>query len=281
MKVIKEIDKMKTYARIIKKDNKLIGFVPTMGCFHEGHLSLMKAARKQTDVVITSVFVNKVQFGPKEDYEAYPRDLEKDENLAKGSGTDVMFCPTTEDMYPSGFSSYVDVEGLTDDLCGKSRPGHFRGVTTVVAKLFEIVKPDIAYFGEKDAQQAFVIQKMVDDLNMDVTLKIMPTVREEDGLAMSSRNVFLSDAERKEAPMLYKALKLAEDMVNSGEKDSKQIIKKIKSFIQENTSSTIDYVSMVDASSLKSVSKITGKVLVALAVFFKETRLIDNIIVEI
>jgi len=272
MKVIKEIDKMKTYARIIKKDNKLIGFVPTMGCFHEGHLSLMKAARKQTDVVITSVFVNKVQFGPKEDYEAYPRDLEKDENLAKGSGTDVMFCPTTEDMYPSGFSSYVDVEGLTDDLCGKSRPGHFRGVTTVVAKLFEIVKPDIAYFGEKDAQQAFVIQKMVDDLNMDVTLKIMPTVREEDGLAMSSRNVFLSD---------YKALKLAEDMVNSGEKDSKQIIKKIKSFIQENTSSTIDYVSMVDASSLKSVSKITGKVLVALAVFFKETRLIDNIIVEI
>ena len=280
MKVIKEIDKMKTYAKIIKKDNKLIGFVPTMGSFHEGHLSLMRTARKQTDVVITSVFVNKMQFGPKEDYEAYPRDLEKDENLAKGSGTDVMFCPTTEDMYPSGFSTHVDVESLTDELCGKSRPGHFRGVTTVVAKLFEIIKPDIAYFGEKDAQQAFVIQKMVDDLDMDVTLKIMPTVREEDGLAMSSRNAFLSDAERKEAPMLYKSLKLAEDMINSGEKDSKKIIKEIKNFIQENTSSKVDYVSTVDTSSLKSISKINGKVLIALAVFFKKTRLIDNIIVE-
>lgn len=281
MKIIKEVDKMKTYAKIMKKENKLIGFIPTMGYLHEGHLSLMRTARKQTDTVIVSIFVNPLQFGPDEDFKKYPRDIKRDEELARQCGVDIMFYPDSEGMYPEGYSTYVNVEGLTEGLCGKSRAGHFRGVTTVVMKLFEIVKPDIAYFGQKDAQQAFVIKKMVEDLNMNITMKIMPIAREENGLAMSSRNAYLTKSERKEAALLFTSLKLAEESVNSGEKDPKKIIKNMRDLISaSSTSAKIDYISIVDTKTMKEVRGIAGEVLIALAVFIGKTRLIDNIIIN-
>ena len=281
MKIITEVDKMKTYAKIIKKDNKLVGFVPTMGYLHEGHLSLMRTARKQTDTVIVSIFVNPLQFGPNEDFKKYPRDMKRDEERARQCGVDVMFCPKAEDMYPEGFATYVNVEGLTESLCGKSREGHFRGVTTVVMKLFEIIKPDLAYFGQKDAQQAFVIKKMIKDLSMDITMKIMPTRREENGLAMSSRNAYLTKPEKKESGSLFASLKLAEESINSGEKDPKKIIKKMRDSISASSNSAkIDYVSIVDTKTLKEVRDITGEVLIALAVFIGKTRLIDNIVID-
>ena len=281
MKIIRDIDKMKTYSKIMRKQNKLIGLVPTMGYLHEGHLSLIKNARKQSDVVIVSIFVNPTQFGQSEDFEKYPRNIEKDEELAKACGVDVLFYPEKDAMYPEGFSTYVNVERLTASLCGKSRKGHFRGVTTVVMKLFEITKPDIAYFGQKDAQQALVIKKMIEDLNMDVTMKILPIIRESDGLAMSSRNTYLSSSERKDATVLYKALKEAEGLINSGEKDPKKIIKKMKSVIKEAPSAEVDYVSIVDTKHLKEASEIKGDILIALAVFIGKTRLIDNVVLSI
>ena len=280
MKVINDIDKMKTYAKIMKKDGKSIGFVPTMGCLHEGHLSLARAAKKQTDLVVLSVFVNKIQFGEGEDFNSYPRDITRDENLAKACGVDVMFCPKHEDMYPKSFSTYVKVKHLTENLCGKTRPGHFKGVTTVVAKFFEIIRPDIAYFGQKDAQQAFVIKRMIKDLNMDITTKIMPVIREEGGLAMSSRNSYLKSSERKDATCIHEALKVAEGMVSSGEKDSKKIIKEIKNILQKIQSIKIDYVSIVSTKNLKDISVIKGEALIAVAVFIGKTRLIDNVILN-
>ncbi|MBL7156953.1 MAG: pantoate--beta-alanine ligase [Candidatus Omnitrophica bacterium] len=281
MKIIREINKMKTYARIMRKENKLIGFVPTMGYFHEGHLGLIKTARKQSDIVITSIFVNPIQFGPKEDFKKYPHDTKRDEELAKTCGVDVIFYPRKKDMYPDGFSTYVNVEGLTGNLCGKSRPSHFRGVTTVVMKLFEIIKPDIAYFGQKDAQQVFVIKKMVEDLNMDITMKIMPIAREEDGLAMSSRNVYLTKDERKDATLLCKALKMAEELINCGERNPKKIIKRMRNLILESQSARIDYISIVDTKSLKEVDTLRDEVLIALAAFIGKTRLIDNAILNV
>lgn len=280
MKVIREIDKMKTHSKIMRKENKLVGFVPTMGYFHEGHLNLIRAARKQVDIVIVSVFVNPIQFMPNEDFEKYPRDISRDEELAKSCGVDVIFYPKKEDMYPHGYSTYIEVEKLTDNLCGKSRPGHFRGVTTVVAKLFEIVRPDIAYFGQKDAQQAFVVRKMVEDLSMGVVIKIMPIIREENGLAMSSRNVYLSKSERKDASVLYHALSQAEELIRSGEKDAKKIIKKIRNLVNEKPSAKIDYVSIADTKALKDVKSVKEEALIALAVFIGKTRLIDNIIIN-
>ena len=280
MKIIEEVDKMKTYARIMKKGNKLLGFVPTMGYLHQGHLNLIRTARKQCDALIISIFVNPIQFGRGEDFEKYPRDIKKDEELCKEAGVDALFCPKGEDMFPKGFSTYMNVEVLTENLCGKTRPGHFRGVTTVVTKLFEIVRPDIAYFGQKDAQQAIVITKMVEDMNMDVLIKTMPTVREDNGLAMSSRNSYLKKSEKKEASVLAKSLNLAESMINSGETDSRKIIKKMRSLIEEAASVKIDYVSIVDTKSLKNVDKIKGEVMIALAAFIGKTRLIDNIIIN-
>lgn len=281
MKILNEIDKMKTYAKIIKKQNKLVGFIPTMGYFHQGHLDLMSTARKQCDTLIVSVFVNPIQFGPKEDYEKYPRDIKKDEELAKSCGVDVLFAPKKEDMYPKGFSTFVNVERLTETLCGKSRPGHFKGVTTVVMKLFDIIKPDITYFGQKDAQQAFVVKKMIEDLNMDITMKILPTTREASGLPMSSRNVYLKKAEKAEAGVLYQSIKLAEELVSSGEKDSKKIIKKMRDLIESQApGAKIDYVSIVETETLKEIPNIKNEVLIALAVFIGKTRLIDNIILD-
>ena len=280
MKIIQDIDKMKTYAKIMRKDNKLVGFIPTMGYFHEGHLSLMRAARKQCDTIIVSVYVNPIQFGPREDFASYPRDIKKDEELARAEGVDVMFAPRDEDMYPAGYATYVNVEGLTEKLCGKSRPEHFKGVTTVVMKLFEITKPEIAYFGQKDAQQAFVIQKMVKDLNLGITMKIMPIVRENDGLAMSSRNSYLNKTERKEAPVLRKALLEAERAVSGGEASSKKIIKAMRDVIKEAPSAKIDYISVVGTESLKDIASIKDEVLIALAVSIGKTRLIDNVIIR-
>ena len=281
MKIISDIDKMKTYAKIMKKENKLVGFVPTMGYLHEGHLSLIKTARKQSDIVVASVFANPIQFGPKEDFKEYPKDIKRDEELAKSCGADIIFYPDKDDMYPPGFSTYVEEEALTKNLCGKVRLGHFRGVTTVVMKLFEIIKPDIVYFGQKDAQQALVIKKMIEDLNMDITMKILPIVREEDGLAMSSRNTYLTKSERKNATVLHKSLELAKESIDSGEKDTKKIIKKMRDLISKTPSAKIDYISITDTKSLKDIPTVKGEILIALAVFIGKTRLIDNIILNI
>lgn len=282
MKIIKDIDKMVLHSRIMRKENKTIGFVPTMGCLHEGHLSLMHNARKQTDVVVVSIFVNPAQFAAGEDYDEYPRDFGRDEELLKTSGVDVLFYPKKEDVYPEGYSTYANVENLTEALCGASRPGHFRGVATVVLKLFNIVKPDIAYFGQKDAQQAFVIKRMIQDLNLDIIMKVLPIVREEDGLAMSSRNAYLNKKERNDAAVLYQSIKKAEELISGGERDAKKITGGMEKVIKEKKSAKIDYVSIVDTDFLKEEDKLKKdkEYLVALAVFIGKTRLIDNTIVR-
>lgn len=279
MKIIDEIDKMRVYSRIMKKDYKSIGFVPTMGYLHDGHVSLIKNARRQNDIVVLSIFVNPIQFGPGEDYEKYPRDAIRDEEIAKKEGVDVIFYPDKEDMYPNGYSTYVEVENLTDNLCGLSRPGHFKGVTTVVMKLFQIIKPDIAYFGQKDAQQAIVIKKIVNDLNMDIIVKVLPIIREPDGLAMSSRNEYLNKKEKESAAILYQALKKAEGLFSVGERNAKKIIDSIRGLIKTVDTAKIDYIKIVDTNSLEDIDEIKNEALIALAVSIGKTRLIDNIIV--
>jgi pantoate--beta-alanine ligase len=280
MKLINSISRMSTLMKITKKEGRSVGFVPTMGYLHEGHLSLVRTAKKHTDVVVMSIFVNPLQFGSGEDLDKYPRDLKKDEELARFAGVDVIFYPSAEEMYPKGYSTYINVEKLSENLCGHSRTGHFRGVATVVAKLFGIVKPDMAYFGQKDAQQAIIIKKMVVDLNMGVDIKILPTVREVDGLAMSSRNMYLAPSEREDATVLYRALEEAEKAIARGEPDPKNVIETIGSMISQKPSAKIDYISIVDTKELKDVDKISGEVLIALAVFIGKTRLIDNIIIK-
>ena len=281
MKTIESISRMSTFSKIVKKEGKSIGLVPTMGALHEGHLSLARTAKKHTDVVVMSIFVNPIQFGQSEDLDKYPRDFKRDEELARLAGVDVIFYPSANQMYPEGFSTYVDVEGLTGTLCGASRPGHFRGVTTVVMKLFAIVKPDVAYFGQKDAQQAIVIKKMVDDLDLDIDVKVLPVVREKDGLAMSSRNVYLSTDERKEAAVLYQALRKAEELIRQGETETAKVIRAMEEMIKAKHNARIDYIAVVDPKNLKDAKTISGEALVALAVFIGKTRLIDNIIVSV
>ena len=280
MKVVDTISRMSTLVKILKKEGKSIGLVPTMGYLHEGHLSLSRGAKKHTDVVVMSIFVNPLQFGPKEDFQKYPRDLKRDEALAASAGVDVIFTPSADEMYPAGYSTYVNVEGMTDTLCGATRPGHFKGVTTVVAKLFEIVRPDIAYFGQKDAQQAMIVKKMAADLNMGLEVKVMPIVRESDGLAMSSRNVYLSVSERKDALVLNAALKKADEMIKSGERNPKKIIRAMEEMIEGVECARVDYISAVDAATMKEVKAISGETLIALAIFIGKTRLIDNIVVK-
>ncbi len=272
---------MRTFVKIMKKEGKTIGFVPTMGYLHEGHVSLMRSARAHTDVVVISIFVNPIQFGAGEDYEKYPRDHARDEDIAGKAGVDVIFRPKAEEMYPDGYSTFVTVDGLTEGLCGASRPGHFRGVSTVVAKLFSIVRPDIAYFGQKDAQQSVVVKKMAADLDMDIDVKVLPTVRERGGLAMSSRNAYLSEAEREDAGILYASLKKAEAMIAGGIKDPLKVKETMKEMIMARPSARIDYISIVDAKNLKEVTAVEGgDILIALAVFIGRTRLIDNVIVK-
>lgn len=263
-----------------KKEGLTIGFVPTMGYLHEGHKSLIDAARKNNDRVVVSIFVNPMQFAPTEDLESYPRDLQKDSQLCKDAGVDLIFHPQPEEMYADGFCSYVDMNGLTTELCGKSRPIHFRGVQTVVLKLFNIVKPDRAYFGQKDAQQLAVIKRMVKDLNVDTEIVGCPIIREPDGLAKSSRNTYLTPDERKAALILSRSLKLGKELIESGETDSKKVIKAITDSINTEPLAKIDYVDIVDFSTITPTDKIGKSALVAVAVYIGKTRLIDNFITQ-
>lgn len=279
--IITGINELKLKIKELKKKNMTIGFVPTMGYLHKGHISLVEASKKENDITIISIFVNPVQFGPGEDYLSYPRDIRKDSELAFEAGVDFIFAPEVADMYPDGYNTYIEVHEVTDVLCGKSRPGHFRGVATVVAKLFNIVEPDRAYFGQKDAQQVVVIKRMVQDLNMNVNIVTCPIVREQDGLAMSSRNTYLSPDERKAATVISKSLFSANAIIEQGERSTKTIRDFIKGEIQKEKLAVIDYVEIYDAENLKSVDTIDCKVLIAAAVKMGNTRLIDNIIVEV
>lgn len=278
MKVFEKIDDLKNFLKPLKAEGKKVGFVPTMGYLHEGHLSLINTARTENDIVGISIFVNPTQFGPNEDFEKYPRDLNKDLELAKSEGVDFVFAPSVSEMYPEGYKTYTEVYDITNKLCGKSRSGHFKGVTTVVLKLLNISMADRAYFGQKDAQQLFVIKRMVLDLNMDVEIIGCPIIRESDNLAKSSRNVYLSSDERKQALSLSRALMLAKDLILNGEKSAEKIINLIKKEIEEMPLAKIDYISVVDCESLEDIEEIKNNTLIALAVWFGKTRLIDNII---
>ncbi len=265
---------------VLRREGRVLGFVPTMGYLHEGHLSLVRLARSRADKVIVSIFVNPLQFGPTEDFRIYPRDLDRDLSLLEREGTDIVFVPSAEEIYPPDFQTYVEVTELTKGLCGAFRSGHFKGVTTIVLKLFNIVKPHLAVFGEKDYQQLKVIQRMVKDLNLEVEILAHPTVREEDGLAMSSRNTYLSEEERRSALSLYHSLKLAERLVLGGEKDPERIRKLVKEYIERFPHNRVQYVEIVDPETLRPVDKIKGPVLLALAVFVGKTRLIDNRVIR-
>ena len=273
MQVINSINKMKQ-AR--KKLTGTVGFVPTMGFLHEGHLTLVRRAKNKNDVAVVSIFVNPTQFGPGEDYQQYPRDTERDLALLKEAGADIVFMPTPDQMYPDGFNSWVEVFGITDMLEGAKRPGHFKGVTTIVNKLFNIVLPDKAYFGQKDAQQLRVIEKMVNDLDMHVRIIPVPTVRETDGLAMSSRNTYLNEEERQAATVLYKALSLAEESYMRGEHDAGRIKVKMTGLINKEPLAQIDYISIANSDTLEELDYIDHPALVSMAVRIGKTRLIDN-----
>lgn len=275
--ILEKVQEMKQWAQDHLHQGKTIGLVPTMGYLHEGHLSLIRRAKEENDYVIVSVFVNPTQFGPNEDYDKYPRSLQQDSHLCENMEVDILFYPSVEEMYPTPYYTYVEVEKITNKLCGASRPGHFRGVTTVVNKLFNIVKPNRAYFGQKDAQQIVVIQQMVKDLNMDVEVVSCSIVREADGLALSSRNSYLNEEERKAALILSQCLFHAKERMISGEKSACKIKKIIEQNIQKESLVSIDYVSIVDATSLEDIEKLEKNILIALAVKIGNTRLIDNI----
>lgn len=281
MKIVNSVKDIREQVNKWRAEGLKVGFVPTMGYLHEGHKSLIQRAAKENDRVVVSIFVNPIQFGPTEDLESYPRDLQRDSLVCKEAGANLIFHPDKEEMYEEGFCSFVDMDGLTKGLCGATRPVHFRGVCTVVSKLFNIVKPDRAYFGEKDAQQLAVIKRMVRDLNIDVEVVGCPIVREEDGLAKSSRNTYLNDEERKAAVILSKSLKLAQEALKNGESDSKNIINIIKNNINSEKLAKIDYVQVVDSLSLEPVESIKKSVLVAIAVYIGKTRLIDNFTYEV
>lgn len=282
MILCQDVAKLRELVANFKQENKSIGLVPTMGALHEGHASLINASEKENDITIVSVFVNPAQFGPNEDYEAYPRTLENDCIVAQNAGADVVFAPKNKDLYPNEDMTWVEVTGdITKVLCGRTRPIHFRGVTTVVSKLFNLSRADRAYFGLKDAQQTEVLRRMVDDLFFNVELRIMPIIREADGLAKSSRNTYLSPEERKSALILSKSLRLAKEAFTNGQRDVEAILNLVKDTIQSEKTSQIDYVEMYKLPGLKPVgNKIEGRVLLALAVKFGTTRLIDNVILE-
>ncbi len=282
MRVIRSIQEMYKLSESARKEGKIIGFVPTMGYLHEGHLSLIRIARKRCDLLVVSIFVNPTQFGPNEDLNSYPRDFERDSKLCEKEGVDVIFAPSAEEMYPDGYSTWVEVKGpVTEVLCGAFRPGHFRGVTTVVAKLFNIVQPHFAVFGQKDAQQLVVIKKMTRELNFPVEIVAAPTVREKDGLAMSSRNEYLNEKERKVAPKIYQSLILAKNMLLRGERDTEKIKNEMRKFLESAKLIKVQYIDIVDADTLEPLKNARGRVMVALAVFLGRARLIDNIIVDL
>ncbi|MCY6354290.1 pantoate--beta-alanine ligase [Clostridium sp. ZS2-4] len=275
-KIAHTINEVRQCIKEWRKEGLSVGLVPTMGYLHEGHKSLIDRAVAENDKVVVSVFVNPIQFGPNEDLATYPRDMDRDAKLCEGAGANLVFNPEPKEMYFEDAATYVNVEGLTDELCGAKRPGHFTGVCTVVSKLFNIITPDRAYFGEKDAQQLAVIKRMVRDLNFDIEIVGCPIVREEDGLAKSSRNTYLSPEEREEALCLTKSLKKAKELLEKGETVSSKIREAIKEKITKVPSSKIDYIEIVDSSSLKPVEKIEKSILIALAVYIGKTRLIDN-----
>jgi pantoate--beta-alanine ligase len=257
-----------------------VGLVPTMGAFHDGHLSLIRRARVENELVVVSVFVNPTQFGPGEDLERYPRPIERDREVAQAAGADLVFAPTVREMYPEGYCSWVDVEGLTVGLCGGSRPRHFRGVCTVVMKLLNICRPDRAYFGEKDAQQLAVVTRMVRDLDLEVQIVPCPTVREADGLALSSRNARLSVEAREQAPVLYRALVRAKELVQGGERSAAALERAVQAILADAPLGRVDYVEIVRRADLSPVALLEGECLVAVAVWFGDTRLIDSITVS-
>ena len=280
MKTLTRVIQMKTEVRDMKLQGKTIGFVPTMGYLHEGHLNLIRESLRKTDVTVVSIFVNPAQFEPGEDFAQYPRNLERDSEILKKEGVDCLFVPGPEEMFHKGHNTYVDVYDLKDKLCGRSRPIHFRGVCTVVAKLFNIVGPDVSYFGQKDAQQAIILKGMVEDLNLDVKIDVLPTAREEDGLVLSSRNEYLNKEERKAALVLSKGLKEAQMMVEKGEEKSEAIIDRVKEMISQEPLAKMDYVEIVDMDNLDPVVRIEKETLAALAVFVGKARLIDNAILR-
>jgi len=278
MKSCKTIGEMRAASRAARHSGKRLGFVPTMGALHQGHISLVRAARARCDVVAVSIFVNPLQFGPNEDLAKYPRTFERDLELLEKEAVDILFAPTPEEMYPARVVTYVTVEGLSEKLCGKSRLGHFRGVTTVVAKLFHIVEPDLAFFGQKDAAQAAIIRRMVRDLNLPVEIEVCPIVREPDGLAMSSRNAYLSPQERKSALVLHRALTQVKSRFDQGERNAAALIEAGGQVLALEPAVRVDYFEIVDSATLDPLPELTSSALVAIAAFVGNTRLIDNIL---
>lgn len=277
MTIIRSVPTMKALAREWRREGRRVGFVPTMGYLHEGHLSLVRESKGRADVTVVSIFVNPTQFGPNEDFAKYPRDLAQDSAFLKEAGVDALFYPEASEIYPPGYRTYVEVEGLQDRLCGRSRPGHFKGVATVVLKLFEIVSPDFAFFGAKDAQQVLIIKRLAADLDLDVEIVTCPIVREADGLALSSRNAYLDPAGRRAARVLSTSLRWAEKAVAAGERDAARLVSGIRAIIDAEPLARVDYVEAVNPETLDPVAELRGEALVALAVFIGPTRLIDNI----
>ena len=280
MKICKTIDDMRATSRAARHAGKRLGLVPTMGALHEGHLSLVRAAKAQCDAVAASIFVNPLQFGPTEDLAEYPRTFDRDVQLLEKESVDILFAPSPDEMYPSGAVTYVTVEGLSEKLCGKSRPGHFRGVTTVVAKLFHIVEPDLAFFGQKDAAQVAIIRRMVSDLNLAAEIVVCPIVREPDGLAMSSRNAYLSPQERKSATVLNRSLVEVKRRFDQGERDATALIAAARQVLAQEPTVHLDYFEIVDPATLNPITRLTSPALVAVAAFAGSTRLIDNILLQ-
>lgn len=279
--IVRTIDETRRAIGDARACKQRIGLVPTMGALHAGHVSLIQAARRECDFVAVSIFVNPTQFGPKEDLSRYPRPFENDVKLCKAENVDLIFHPTPAILYAPSFETYVEVHHLQDGLCGASRPGHFRGVATVVLKLFNIVEPDVAYFGQKDAQQARILMQMVRDLDLRVEVKVCPIVREPDGLAMSSRNVYLDPEQRMDATILHRALQSVHKQIDAGERDANVLTQAVRTMIEATPGARIDYVSVVDWEHLQPLARLHGKVLIALAVFFGTTRLIDNVLIDI
>ncbi len=281
MYVVKTVKSLRRLIAKLKIQKKTIGFVPTMGFLHEGHATLLRQSKKDNDITVLSIFVNPRQFGPAEDLKNYPRDIKKDEKLAKRENVDIIFYPSVDEIYPADYLTTVEVSVLSDRLCGLIRPGHFRGVATVVLKLVHMVTPDVMYLGRKDAQQAIIIHKMIKDLNVPLKVKVMPTVREADGLAMSSRNSYLTNGERQQAVILSQSLEDARRKIRAGERNASKIIAMIRRKIETQTNGSIDYIQCVNTKDLSAVKEITGEVLIALAVKFGLARLIDNVIVDV
>jgi len=275
------INKVKKFSCSRRKTNKVIGFVPTMGALHKGHISLIREAKKECNFLVVSIFINPIQFNLKGDYKCYPRNFIKDKKLLEKEGVDLIFMPKEETMYPLEASSYAYEDNLSRVLCGKSRLGHFEGVCTVLIKLFNIISPNIAYFGQKDYQQTLIVKRLVKDFNFPIKIRVLPTVREKDMLAMSSRNTHLKGQARESSHCLYQALILAKKLIKLGERSPKKIINHIKRLVKSTKLARIDYVEIVDSDNLKQIKKIKGKILIALAVYIKKVRLIDNIILNV